>query len=155
MAYYRTCEHCGANLDPGEKCDCTENKQERGRPYGKISRPQRRAYYIGFIEQSDRKKAATVCKVSEAQIYARLRNAAFKEKYDRARRELLAQSTAYLQGITGEALQKMYQIMNDPDAAPQTQLNAANSIASNSQKMTEQADILAQIAELKRAVFNE
>ena len=100
MAYYKTCEHCGANLDPGEQCDCMENKQERGR----------------------------LCKVSEAQIYARLRNAAFKEKYDRARRELLAQSTAYLQGITGEALQKMYSIMNDPDAAPQVQLNAANAI---------------------------
>lgn len=99
------------------------------------------------------KKAATVCKVSETQIYARLRNAAFKEKYDRARRELLAQSTAYLQGITGEALQKMHEIMNDPDAAPQVQLNAANAIASNSLKMTEQADILAQLEELKKAVF--
>lgn len=99
--------------------------------------------------------AAAICKVSEAQIYARLRNAEFKAKYDRARRELLAQSTAYLQGITGEALQKMYSIMNDPDAAPQVQLNAANAIASNSLKMTEQADILAQLEELKKAVFPE
>lgn len=23
MSYYRTCPHCGANLDPGERCDCT------------------------------------------------------------------------------------------------------------------------------------
>ena len=23
MSYYRTCPHCGANLDPGESCDCT------------------------------------------------------------------------------------------------------------------------------------
>ena len=22
MAYYWTCPNCGANLDPGEKCDC-------------------------------------------------------------------------------------------------------------------------------------
>lgn len=22
MSYYRTCPHCGANLDPGEMCDC-------------------------------------------------------------------------------------------------------------------------------------
>lgn len=22
MAYYDTCPYCGANLDPGEKCDC-------------------------------------------------------------------------------------------------------------------------------------
>ena len=21
--YYKTCPHCGSNLDPGEKCDCT------------------------------------------------------------------------------------------------------------------------------------
>ncbi len=20
--YYQTCEYCGSNLDPGEKCDC-------------------------------------------------------------------------------------------------------------------------------------
>lgn len=24
--YYITCENCGANLDPGEKCDCTTDK---------------------------------------------------------------------------------------------------------------------------------
>ena len=22
MAYYKTCPHCGASLDPGETCDC-------------------------------------------------------------------------------------------------------------------------------------
>lgn len=29
MAYYNTCPICEANLDPGEKCDCTrENPKE-------------------------------------------------------------------------------------------------------------------------------
>ena len=23
-SYYHTCDKCGANLDPGEKCDCEE-----------------------------------------------------------------------------------------------------------------------------------
>lgn len=23
MAYFNTCNKCGANLDPGEKCDCS------------------------------------------------------------------------------------------------------------------------------------
>ena len=27
MAYYRTCPHCGANLDPGERCDCLESRE--------------------------------------------------------------------------------------------------------------------------------
>jgi len=25
--YYRVCERCGCNLDPGEKCDCTKNEK--------------------------------------------------------------------------------------------------------------------------------
>ena len=27
MSYYRTCPHCGAALDPGERCDCQEEKE--------------------------------------------------------------------------------------------------------------------------------
>lgn len=25
--YYKVCEHCGAHLDPGEKCDCRKHKE--------------------------------------------------------------------------------------------------------------------------------
>lgn len=28
MAYYNTCPLCGCNLDPGEKCDCEDDKKE-------------------------------------------------------------------------------------------------------------------------------
>lgn len=28
MSYYRTCPNCGANLDPGEHCDCQDKKEE-------------------------------------------------------------------------------------------------------------------------------
>lgn len=99
------------------------------------------------------KAAAEACGVCETQIYSRLRTPAFKERYDAARRALLEQCTAYIQGIVGEAIQKMYAVMNDPDASPQVQLNAADTIARNSLRLTEQADILAQLAELKKAVF--
>lgn len=27
MAYYKICADCGGNLDPGEKCDCQEEKE--------------------------------------------------------------------------------------------------------------------------------
>ena len=32
MAQYRTCPRCGANLDPGERCDCQDEKEETGPP---------------------------------------------------------------------------------------------------------------------------
>lgn len=28
MAFYKTCPFCGANLDPGEKCDCRDTEKE-------------------------------------------------------------------------------------------------------------------------------
>lgn len=31
--YYKTCPNCGAHLDPGEICDCSE--KEKGRPVRK------------------------------------------------------------------------------------------------------------------------
>ena len=108
-----------------------------------------------LISTTSVRAAAKVCGVSETQIYARLRDPAFKKQYDDARREMLEQSTAYVQGIVGEALQKMYEIMNDENAAPQIQLKAAEAIVRNSIKLTEQNDIIGQIAELMAAVFNE
>lgn len=29
MSIYRTCPQCGANLDPGERCDCKEKSAVR------------------------------------------------------------------------------------------------------------------------------
>ena len=29
MAYYRICPNCGAALDPGEKCDCEDEENQR------------------------------------------------------------------------------------------------------------------------------
>lgn len=28
MAYYRTCPLCGSNLDPGESCDCEDEREK-------------------------------------------------------------------------------------------------------------------------------
>lgn len=106
-----------------------------------------------LLSNSTVRAAAAACGVSETQVYARLRDPAFKERYRKARLALLEQSTAYIQGLTSEAIQKMREVMTDPDAAPQVQLNAAEAVLRNSLKMTEQADILAQLAELRKAVF--
>lgn len=29
--YYNTCVYCGANLDPGEKCDCWQKPEKTAR----------------------------------------------------------------------------------------------------------------------------
>lgn len=39
MSYYCTCSHCGANLDPGEFCDCRDKETAQSAantPGGKV-----------------------------------------------------------------------------------------------------------------------
>jgi len=31
LAYYNVCETCGAHLDPGERCDCEEERERERR----------------------------------------------------------------------------------------------------------------------------
>jgi signal transduction histidine kinase len=97
--------------------------------------------------------ASAACGVSETQIYARLRNEAFKERYKNAKRDSLEQSTTFIQGLVSEAIQKMRDVMNDPNASQQVQLNAAEALIRCTLRLTEQTDILGQIDELKKAVF--
>lgn len=99
--------------------------------------------------------ASGACGVSETQIYTRLRTTEFKERYDAARRELLTQAAAYIQGQVSASIATMKEIRDNPAVADQVRLNAAESIVRNSLKLTEQADILTQLAELKKAVFYE
>lgn len=39
MAFYRPCPHCGANLDPGERCDCRMDEKKEADPVERV-RPQ-------------------------------------------------------------------------------------------------------------------
>ena len=99
------------------------------------------------------KAASQACGVSEKQIRVRLGPPAFKKKYDTARRELLEQTTAYVQGALTEAIDKLLSIMRDPDASPQTQVNAASALVRTFLKLNENCYILNQIEEIKKAVF--
>ena len=41
--YYRTCERCGAHLDPGEKCDCEQEEERRETFFPFPAEPQRKS----------------------------------------------------------------------------------------------------------------
>lgn len=51
---YRECPACGAHLDAGERCDCTETTAAADRAAAEIARaaPPERAYYAG-VDFSD------------------------------------------------------------------------------------------------------
>ncbi len=94
--------------------------------------------------------ASEVCGVSETQIYARLRNPEFKERYRDARKELLEGATRALQCRLSDAVAVMDEICRNEKIAPQTRLNAADAIIRNSLRLTEQEDILEKLRELEQ-----
>ena len=38
MAYFNTCAYCGATLDPGERCECIAEKEERRKQYESMTK---------------------------------------------------------------------------------------------------------------------
>ena len=96
--------------------------------------------------------ASAACGLSETQIYVRLRDAEFKERYNRARREVMEQATAALQGHLSNAITTLSEVCDNPEVAPQTRINAATAILTHALKLTEQMDVLTRMDELEETV---
>ncbi len=52
MAYYNTCPHCGANLDPGESCDCMREKEDREEFYRSVTKRASKTGQLSFSLKS-------------------------------------------------------------------------------------------------------
>lgn len=61
MSYFHECSNCGASLDPGEKCDCTEQKEQKFRqitnnliipPIGQISMKLEGNFYVEKLQRT-------------------------------------------------------------------------------------------------------
>lgn len=53
MAYYTVCPACGANLDPGEKCNCIDTRTERDEFFRKHMETEKVSGQLNFIFSSD------------------------------------------------------------------------------------------------------
>ena len=103
-----------------------------------------------LVSNTTIRAASAACGVSETQIYARLKNPEFKQKYDKLRIDLLERNTAQIQMQVGSAIQTMADVMNDGENSPQVRLNAADALIRNNLKLTEQTDILRRLEALER-----
>ncbi len=95
-------------------------------------------------------KAAEKCKLSERQIFERMKQPSFRQEYNRAKRQILESATNALQSRLTAATETAIQIMQDKETSPQTRLNACNLIFNQCQKLTETIDILDRIESLEK-----
>ena len=52
MAYYNVCPDCGASLDPGEKCDCQEESEEKQEYFSQHLKMEPGARQLAFVFDS-------------------------------------------------------------------------------------------------------
>lgn len=52
MAYYNTCPNCGSNLDPGEKCDCENERAKEQEFFNRHLKMESRAGQLAFVFDS-------------------------------------------------------------------------------------------------------
>lgn len=60
MAFYRTCARCGANLDPGEPCDCEQEEIRMRERFVQKTKMNSKTGQISFV--FDRKDVGCVAK---------------------------------------------------------------------------------------------
>lgn len=97
------------------------------------------------------REASAAIGVPETTIYAKLRNADFKKRYNEAKTQMLDNTTTFLQTKLQEATATIIDIMNDTETAAQTRLNAARSVFDYCIKLTEQTELLKRIEALEAA----
>lgn len=59
MAFYRVCTDCGANLDPGERCECFRERKEKEKKMSMLFRQgaDGQMEFGGLYEQQKHEKA--------------------------------------------------------------------------------------------------
>ena len=98
MSYYRVCPDCGGSLDPGEICDCSEQRTngdrrlENLRPFNTMPpEEQREIARLGGIASGKRRR-----EIAEIKQSARIHSAALalvdeaREEYRRAIKKYIA-----------------------------------------------------------------
>lgn len=101
------------------------------------------------------KEAAEATGIPESTIYSNLKKKDFKEKYNKAKSDILNQTTSYLQGLIADTVKVIHSIAKDEEAQPQTRITACRTLLEYSVKFTETNDIMQRLEEVTRVVNGE
>ena len=97
------------------------------------------------------REAADIAGVTPQTIYNKMQDDNFLTKFRNEKKELLSQTTTFLQANTAEAIKIMRDIAKDSETNAQTRLLAARALCDYSLKFTTQTDILDRLDKLEEA----
>lgn len=95
------------------------------------------AIITALLTSATVREASVTAGVTATTIYNKLKNPKFKEKFAKAKTNLLSQTATYLQANTAEAIKTIKSIADDEATNAQTRLLACRALCDYSIKFTE------------------
>jgi hypothetical protein len=114
-----------------------------------LTAKQQRAI-AALLSESSVLAAAQRAGVPPRTLFTWLRDPGFVEEYRGARREVVTQAIAKLQGIASQAVVALADVVNDSAAPPQARVSAAKTVLDVVVKATEVEDLTARLEKLEQ-----
>ncbi|ACL04491.1 phage protein [Desulfatibacillum aliphaticivorans] len=119
----------------------------------KLSRKQEAAI-LGLLTLPTMAQAAESAGITSRTLLRWLKNEDFIEAYRQARREVVQQAVAGIQGAMSEALDTLRDVMKDAQATPAARVSAARTILDMGLKGVELEDVLVRLEALETQLNN-
>jgi molybdenum-dependent DNA-binding transcriptional regulator ModE len=123
---------------------------ENERPETILTPAQEKAL-LCLLQAGSIREASKQAEISEAQIYRYLKEKHFIEAYRQARRESLEVAIRKLEGLTGEAIETLREVMNNTENTASQRLYASKVILEFAFKIQDN-DLLERIEKLEERV---
>ena len=111
--------------------------------------PQQEGAIVALLSDPGLTGAAKAAGVGKATLWRWLQQPTFQEAYRRARREAVEQARARLQRASGEAVEALRDVMNDPDAPHASRVSAARTVLDMAMRATSEEEIEGRLAALE------
>jgi len=115
----------------------------------KLSRKQELAI-AALLTCSAITDAAKQCGIGEVTLHRWLKDATFQAAYRDARRAVVQHAITQVQQATGEAVETLRRVMQDPEAPASAKVSAAKNILDTAVKAVELEDLEARITALEQ-----
>ena len=115
----------------------------------KLSRKQELAL-AALLTCSAITDAAKQCGIGEVTLHRWLKDATFQAAYRDARRAVVQHAITQVQQATGEAVETLRRVMQDPEAPASAKVSAAKNILDTAVKAVELEDLEARITALEQ-----
>jgi hypothetical protein len=112
-------------------------------------RPRELRAIRALLTEPTIEKAAKAAKVGQRTLYRWLRREDFRDAFDAARRDALAQSMATLQGVTADAVHALREVLTDANARPADRVSAARAVLDFALRGSEMLDLEPRLAALE------